>query len=110
MATITVHKGNEEVSHEIINTECYIMETSSGELFWYEQERSSQGGALRIWLQNRIEPSGKDSFLLCYVLPDWQLILDGIWMEKKFYQDIDNLSGRNVELRYKEFRFVFQFD
>ncbi len=111
MATITVYKEDEEINHENINREYYIVETSSGELSWFEHEQApSSGGALRIWLQNRIQPSGKDSFLLCYVLPDWQLILDGVWMEKKFYEDIDNLSGKNLELLYKEYRFVFQFD
>jgi hypothetical protein len=109
MATVTVYKGDEEVSHENVNQEYYIVESSSGELFWYEQGQSSPG-TLKIWLQNRIERSGKDSFLLCYVLPDWQLIIDGVWMEKKFYEDIDNLRGKNVELRYKDFRFVFQFE
>ncbi len=33
----------------------------------------------------------------------------GIWMEKKFYEDIKDMEGKEVELRYKGYRFVFQF-
>jgi hypothetical protein len=111
MTTITVYKDTNEISHENIKLEYYIVETSLGELFWFEKEPSpTTGGSLRIWLQNRIQPNGQDSFLLCYVLPSWQLIIDGVWLEKKFYEDIRNLSGNNLELRYEEYRFVFQFD
>src|SRR4030095_15614055 len=109
MTTITVDKDTKKISHEIIKLEYYIVETSLGELFWFEKEPDPpRGGSLRIWLQNRIQPNGQDSFLLCYVLPSWQLIIDGVWLEKKFYEAIDNLSGKTLELRYEEYRFVFQ--
>jgi hypothetical protein len=111
MTTITVYKDDNEINHESIKQEYYIAEASSGELFWHEKELyPPRGGALKIWLQNRIQQNGVDAFLLCYVFPDWQLIIDGVWMEKKFYQDMDNLNGKQLELRYKEYRFVFQFD
>jgi len=111
MTTITVYKNDKEIVSENISMEYYIVETSVGELFWYEKEPPKhRGGATKIWLQNRVQPNGKDSFLLLYVLPDWQLIIGGVWMEKKFYEDIDNLSGVNLELRYREYKFVFQFD
>jgi hypothetical protein len=43
------------------------------------------------------------------VLPDWKLIIDEVWMEKKFYEDIKDIEGKEVELRYKDHWFVFQF-
>jgi hypothetical protein len=111
MSTITIYEHDKEISRENINQEYYIVETSAGELFWFEKEPlKPRGGVIKIWLQNRKQQNGKDAFLLCYVLPDWQLIIDGIWMEKKFYEDVDNLSGKSLELRYKQYRFVFQFD
>lgn len=101
MPTITIYQNNNEIGHETINQEYYIVETPTEELIWFEKE-INRPGTVKIWLQIR-----GNKPLLCFVLPDWQLIINGIWMEKKFYQDLEDLSGKEVELRYKEHRFVF---
>jgi hypothetical protein len=111
MTTITVYKADNKISHENIKQEYYIVESLLGDLLWFEKEPDPpRSGAIKIWLQNRIKSTGQDSFLLCYVLPSWQVIIDGVWMEKKFYEDITKLSGKTLELRYEEYRFVFHFD
>jgi hypothetical protein len=104
MPTIRVYKNYEQVAHETIYEQYSIIESYSGEkIFWFENEPCPPG-VIKIWLQLR-----EEGLLLCYVLPDWQLIIDGVWMEKKFYQDIKDIAGKEVELRYKEYRFLFQF-
>lgn len=109
MTTITVYQNDKEVVCQKISQEYYIVETSQGELIWYEKEQSSPG-VLKIWLHKTMQANGSESFLLRYVLPDWQLIIDGVWMEKKFYEDIEDLFGKILELQYKDYRFVFQFN
>jgi hypothetical protein len=81
-----------------------IIESDSGDNIYWTENGPCPPRVIKIWIQLREEGP-----LLCYVLPDWQLIIDGVWMEKKFYQDITNIEGKEVELRYKDYRFVFQF-
>lgn len=102
MHTVTIYKDDDAIDHRTIELEFLIIETPSGELRWFEKDVSSPG-VIKIWLQIR-----EGNPLLCFVLPDWQVIIDGIWMEKKFYQDIEELEGKEVELRYGKYRFVFQ--
>ena len=78
------------------------LETPLQELIWFENE-IGRPGILKIWLQIR-----ENKPLLCFLLPDWQLIINGNWTEKKFYEDIEDLDGKQVELQYKDHRFVFQ--
>ncbi|HEX5944512.1 MAG TPA: hypothetical protein VFY66_19670 [Anaerolineales bacterium] len=102
MPAITVYKNNDEIDYEFVDQEYFIVEAPSSELLWFEKD-VHRPGTIKIWLQVREKKP-----LLCFVLPDWQLIIDGVWMERKFYQDIEGLGGKEVELHYKEYRFVFQ--
>ena len=100
-----IYKEDHEVFHTTIHQEFYIAQAPIGELFWHEITDVKRPGVLKIWLKI-INKTTKLSF----VLPDWQLIINGVEMEKNFYEDIEDLEGKEVELRYKEYRFVFQFD
>jgi hypothetical protein len=44
-----------------------------------------------------------------YVLPDWQLSVDGIVLPRGFYGVTIYVGGRNVELQYNDYRFVCSF-
>jgi hypothetical protein len=49
MSTITVYKNGKELTSETIKREYYIIETSAGELFWFEEELGRPvPGVLRI--------------------------------------------------------------
>ena len=106
MAFVEVYYRNTRIDIEHFKREFYISERLTGELFWYTGERpKSGGGVFKIWVQMadttpRITP----------VLPDWQLFIDGVRQESKFYDSLEDLSGRIVELRYKEYKFVFHFE
>ncbi len=102
MPSITVYKDKKEIRHEPIKQEYYIIETVTGELVYSENQPA---GIIRLWLHS----NNKDSFMFHFVLPDWQLIIDGIWFEKKLYLELD-INGKNVEVHHKEYRFMFQFD
>jgi hypothetical protein len=105
MSTVIIYKEEQEVFHLPIRQEFYIVEAPTGELFWHENTDVKRPGVLKIWLKI-MNKSAKLSF----VLPDWQLIINGRKLEKSFYEDVENLEGKEVELQYKEYRFVFHFD
>jgi hypothetical protein len=107
MTSITIYKGKHEIFRETIYQEFHIVESPSGELFWYENMDVNRPGVSKIWLQASETPR------LPFVLPDWQLIIDNTWMKNKFYEDVQDLidlRGKVIELRYREYRFVFQID
>lgn len=83
----------------------YIVEDLSGEIYWDlgEQEKS-RGGKIKIWIQ-RADTAPR----ILGVLPDWQLFVDGAKQESKFYDSVENLEDKVVELRHKEYQFVFHF-
>ncbi len=107
MTTVTIFQNSEQIDLIRIKKEFYIVEKSDGELYWYERVENSpyKTGVLEIWLQSvAYDPR------ILYVSADWQIIIDDLWMEKKFYSELENLQGKKVELRYKNFGFVFNFD
>lgn len=108
MSTVTIYKHNDEMFHETIHQEFYVSEGYDGELFWYGSEGGNKPGVFKLWLLIT------DEFVkMPFIWPDWQLIVDDVWMEKKLYGDVEELielRGKVVELRYKEYRFVFQID
>ncbi len=107
MATVDIFVASKQIAAISIRHEFYIAETSAGQIFWYEHKKDSpfKGGEFQIWLQSvDYEPR------ILFVMPHWQLIIDGNWMEKKFYSELGDLKGKKVELQYKEYSFVFQID
>jgi hypothetical protein len=106
MTSVAIYYKNKKLREEIIHREFYIVEDPSGQLFWYEKDPDvSRSGTYKVWIQS----IGHTPRIL-FVLPDWQLIIDDVWMEKKFYSNIENLEGKKLELRNKEYKFVFQID
>lgn len=105
MSTVTVYKNKDEVFYNTIHQEFHIWEDTAGRLCWDETENVNGPGVIKVWLQ-----VVGSTPRIPFVLPDWQLIVDGLWMEKKFYPEVEDLQGREVELQYNEYRFVFQFD
>jgi hypothetical protein len=106
MTTVTIYHNNREITTELIQHEFYIVEDSSKQLFWYEKKtNTTRSGEFKFWLQTvDYEPS------IPFIPPEWQLIIDGIWMEKKFYHELEDLKGKVLELMYEDYRFVFQID
>lgn len=102
MTTVTVYVNSKIVFFEVINHEFYIVEASTGELSWFEKDDSNKTGTIKVWLQ-----STDYTPRLLYVLPDWQLIIDNVWMEKKFYSELEGLEGKTIELRCNNYRFIF---
>jgi hypothetical protein len=108
MSTITVYKDKDEVFYNTLYQEFQVLEDSTGKLFWDETKKINSPGVIKVWLQ-----VVGSTLRLPFVLPDWQLIIDGVWMAKRFYQDVEEsvkLKGKVVELRFEEYRFIFQID
>lgn len=105
MSTVTVYNNDNELSRANIFHQFHIKETLTGELYWFEDFEPEQQAIRQIWIQAiAFDP------MISTLLPEWQLIINGVWMEKKLYNIVEHLKGKEVELRYKNYRFVFQFD
>jgi hypothetical protein len=105
MAKVEIYVQNSQVYAESFKREFYISESSSGELFWYTGENpKSSGGIFKSWIQ-----MADTTPRILTVLPDWVLIINGIMQESKFYDVVENLGNKLVELRHKEYRFIFNF-
>jgi hypothetical protein len=104
MSSVTVYQNDKQVFHANILDQFHIEAIPTGELIWYEVTEIEQNATRQVWIQ-KIGFDPKVAFLC----PDWQLVIDGVWMEKKFYPEVEYLKDKKVELRYKEYRFVFQF-
>ena len=105
MSTIKVFRNDEEVFQSNISNQFHIHEDLTGDLNWSEDLGPASQGIRQIWIQ----AIGFDP-MIAAVFPHWQLIINGVWMEKKVYPIVEHLKGKEVELQYKDYRFVFQFD
>jgi hypothetical protein len=104
MSTVRVFRNDKEVFQSNISNQFSIRETSLGDLVWFDNT-AKQHGTLQVWVQAiGFKPR------LAFLYPHWQLIVDSARMEQKFYPLVEDLKGKEVELCYKEYRFVFQFD
>jgi hypothetical protein len=92
---------NDTIVHEF-----YIFEDSTNRLFWHEKNPTSNIlGVYKFWLQS-IDLTPR----ILFVLPDWQIIIDDVWLEKKFYSEMElSHDVREVKLLYNEYQFVFLF-
>jgi hypothetical protein len=107
MATVNIYQDSEQIDFILIRNQFYIIERPNGELYWYEHSRDApyKTGVYKIWLQSvKYRPK------IHLVLPDWQVIVDNVWFEKKAYDGLENLQGKKVELRYRNYAFVFDID
>jgi hypothetical protein len=105
MAKVEVHIDNIQIYSDSFKRDFYISESLSGELFWYTSENPKLGGGIfKSWIQ-----MADNTPRILTVLPDWELIIDGVVQELKFYDSVENLAGKLVELRYNKYRFIFNF-
>lgn len=92
---------------EKINREYYIVETLDQErkLYWFEDNSATDYPyQIKLWIQSvDLKPE-----IMC-VLPDWQLIVNSVEMERKLYLELEIAKGSLLELIYKDYKFVLRF-
>lgn len=104
MASVSIYCDNKLVEETKILLQFYVLEGPAGKLFWYEKDPNpSIGGICRIWI--RSIPSDPD---ILFILPDWQLIIDGRPMKRQFYSKFTSIEGKTIELIYRDYKFVFK--
>jgi len=105
MPYVEIYRKEVKLGTEYFKRNFYIVEDLAGEIYWHGGERKmSRGGEIKIWVQMA------DTIpRIASVLPDWQLFIDGQKQESKFYDSVENLCGKAVELRHKGYRFIFHF-
>ena len=100
------HKGAKLVSEPVKYSFLIAKNDPSGDISWERDDQSNPGeGTVNAWIQ-----SASFNPRILGVLPEWQLIIDGEKMEPKFYNEIENLKGKIVELQHGDYRFVFHFE
>jgi hypothetical protein len=102
---VEIYLKGAPVGVECFKRSFYIVETLSGDILWHAgEQKDSRRGEIKVWIQQ-----ADTSPRILYVLPDWQVFINGVEQESRFYDSIENLNGQVVELRYREYQFVFHF-
>lgn len=106
MSSVEIYHNGIKIGTESPIRNFYVVEDpTSGEIFWdADPGPTARPGVIRIWVQ-AIDTHPHISF----VLPDWQLSIDGVPLESKLYDSVEDLKGKLVELRHGGYRFVFHF-
>lgn len=105
MSHVEVYRKEVKLGTEYFKRNFYIVEDLSDEIYWHGGERKmSRGGEIKIWIQQ-----ADTAPRIRTVLPDWRLFLDGVEQESKFYDSVENLGGKVVELWHKEYKFIVHF-
>jgi hypothetical protein len=105
MATVEVFRNQEKIATEFFRRDLYIEEDyPSEEIFWGVDGQNPRAGVIRSWIQQ-----ADTSPRILGVLPDWHLVINGIPQESKFYEEVENLEGKTVELEHREYKFVLHF-
>ena len=87
-------------SHEFNDTFCIIKDAEG--LYWYPDlnyPSQRKGGTYQILIQD-----GRAKAKIMYILPDWQISIDGETLPAKFYHDIDIVHSK-TRLFHEEYSF-----
>ena len=107
MPTIHIYQDGKKIESKEFRDQFYIIKNIDNDrLYWEtgeEQRLSARGGVIHIWIQN-----ASSCPKISFVRTDWQLIIDGVALERNLYEQID-VSGKTIELRYRNYQFVCSF-
>ena len=101
MSIATITQAGKSVSVHF-SRHFFVQENTLGEIFWDADTQRS--GIIKLWIQ-----SADTNPRVAFVLPDWEISINGISLEKKLYEEIGNLLGKIVEIRYRNYTFKFDF-
>jgi hypothetical protein len=103
--TIDIYWARKKIAFKNFIGNFYIVkDLETNELFWEaDQEQrypSTRIGEFQIWIQQ-----ANSAPQISFVRPDWQLVIEGIVMERAFYTEVD-IAEKTVELKHEDYRFV----
>jgi hypothetical protein len=108
LPTMHIYRSNRKIiSKEFKNNLLIRRVIDTNELYWIADDEpvpDKGPSGLQIWIRGA-SVGGE----IHYVLPYWQLIIDSVSMEPGFYDRTINVGGREVELQYRDYRFVCAF-
>jgi hypothetical protein len=104
MLIMDIYQKRKKIESKAFLGHFYILtDYHDGSIFWKTgKETKSKHGIIRVWIQP------VDGYRILYVLPDWQLKIDGVQLPQKFYDTV-NVTGKCISLRYGDYEFVCQF-
>lgn len=102
MATIQVFKNKLMRENKTFFYTCMLVWSGSeGLRCLVDQESDNKPGIIR----SRIYWANEDPELIG-VFPDWELFIDDTPMEQKFYDTINNIKGKVIKLKFKEYECI----
>lgn len=104
MTFVDIYLGETEIERLEFWRNFYIEQDSAGSLFWDIDGRNPKVGTIKAWIQ-----FGDSDPRIVGILPDWQVVVDGVSLEKRLYEDISSLKKKKVELVKDRYRFIFYF-
>lgn len=105
MPTVRIYYKQELVKIETFRRNFYVLEdVASGEFYWSSDDQKAKAGILKTWIQ-----LGDTHPQIRGVLPEWQLFINGTKQASRFYDEVGDLDGKQVEMQYQNYRFVFHF-
>ena len=108
MPVMYIYQASEKIAAKKFENFFYIVkEIGRDKLFWkvdHEPSLPKRGGETQIWIMG-----ASAGAQIAYILPSWQLIIDGTVLERGFYHYHIYVERREVELQYQDYRFICSF-
>ncbi len=105
MSSVEIYHRQAKIGTEIFRRNFFILADLSGVLFWQaDPQANAKSGEIKIWIQH-----ADTNPRILTVLPDWYLVVDGIQFDSELYDAVEDLKGKEIELRHKEYIFKFRF-
>jgi hypothetical protein len=105
MPTVQVsYKGHVKEEKKIENNCWLIWENSRGLTSIVDQEQGEKGGVY----MSRIHNASTNPEIVA-IFPDWDFFIDGTLQPKGFYESVEGLQGKIVELSYRDYTCIFDF-
>lgn len=111
MPEFDVYRAGRKIASKSFRKSFYIVkELGVDVLRWEadeEQNSPQQGGIIHVWVQ-LVSLAPVARYQISFVRSDWQLIMDGMSKERRFYPKIEIETGV-IELRHNDYNFVCSF-
>ncbi len=94
-----IYRNNKKIESKEFRGHFYILKDLTGHICWTSDDEKG-GNEILIWIRS--------DYSVPFIRPDWQLIIDGIPLPKKFHTTVE-LSGKHVNFQYSDYEFVCHF-
>ena len=104
MATVTIiHKTDRAIIG--FKRSFYLMESyPTRDIIWRADDDDQNPGIITAWVQY-----ADTNPQIVGISPKWHIAINGVTLEQKLYEEIDNLKGKEIYLSQGDWTFMFNF-